>query len=106
MSVSSTALQLLLRTKLCLTLTLLLGHTLAMRRNQSEAILWRMLLPLGECSRWIRNTHTYDIFPRLQLKKGRGNTRSCKIYDSPCLPEMETHFAILGSGIGDPEEDT
>jgi hypothetical protein len=42
----------------------------------------------------------------LQLKKSRGNTRSCKIYDSPCLPEMETHFAILASGIGDPEEET
>ncbi|KAJ3721467.1 Rad51-domain-containing protein [Lentinula raphanica] len=42
---------------------------------------------------------------RLQLKKSRGNTRSCKIYDSPCLPEMETHFAILASGIGDPEEE-
>ena len=41
----------------------------------------------------------------LQLKKARGNTRSCKIYDSPCLPEMETHFAILQSGIGDPEEE-
>ncbi|KAF9015099.1 Rad51-domain-containing protein [Cyathus striatus] len=27
---------------------------------------------------------------RLQLKKARGNTRTCKIYDSPCLPEMET----------------
>jgi DNA repair protein RAD51 len=43
--------------------------------------------------------------PRLQLKKARGNMRSCKIYDSPCLPEMETHFAILEGGIGDPEED-
>jgi hypothetical protein len=42
---------------------------------------------------------------RLQLKKARGNTRTCKIYDSPCLPEMETHFAILASGIGDPEEE-
>ncbi|KAG6912013.1 recombinase rad51 [Tephrocybe rancida] len=42
---------------------------------------------------------------RLQLKKGRGTTRSCKIYDSPCLPEMETQFAILASGIGDPEEE-
>ena len=41
---------------------------------------------------------------RLQLKKARGNTRTCKIYDSPCLPEMETHFAILPGGIGDPEE--
>ncbi|KAJ7244736.1 Rad51-domain-containing protein [Mycena haematopus] len=43
---------------------------------------------------------------RLQLKKGRGNNRTCKIYDSPCLPEMETTFAILNSGINDPEEET
>ncbi|KAF7310858.1 DNA repair protein RAD51-like protein [Mycena chlorophos] len=43
---------------------------------------------------------------RLQLKKGRGNNRTCKIYDSPCLPEMETTFAILSSGIGDPEEES
>lgn len=43
---------------------------------------------------------------RLQLKKGRGNNRNCKIYDSPCLPESETTFAILNSGINDPEEET
>jgi DNA repair protein RAD51 len=43
---------------------------------------------------------------RLQLKKGRGNTRVCKIYDSPCLPESESSFAILAHGIGDPEEET
>ncbi|KZV71335.1 hypothetical protein PENSPDRAFT_561164, partial [Peniophora sp. CONT] len=42
---------------------------------------------------------------RLQLRKGRANTRLCKIYDSPCLPESETTFAILQSGIGDPEEE-
>ncbi|KAJ2920176.1 hypothetical protein MD484_g137, partial [Candolleomyces efflorescens] len=42
---------------------------------------------------------------RLQLKKSRGNTRLCKIYDSPCLPESETTFAILAGGIGDPEEE-
>jgi len=42
---------------------------------------------------------------RLQLKKGRANTRICRIYDSPCLPESETMFAILPSGIGDPEEE-
>ncbi|KAG8859108.1 recombinase rad51 [Tulasnella sp. 330] len=42
---------------------------------------------------------------RLQLKKGRGNTRVCRIYDSPCLPESEGHFAILAHGIGDPEEE-
>ena len=43
---------------------------------------------------------------RIQLKKGRANTRQAKIYDSPCLPESETMFAILQSGIGDPEEET
>jgi DNA repair protein RAD51 len=42
---------------------------------------------------------------RLQLRKGRGNNRICKIYDSPCLPESETQFAILPGGIGDPEEE-
>jgi DNA repair protein RAD51 len=41
----------------------------------------------------------------LQLKKGRANTRICRIYDSPCLPESDTTFAILQSGIGDPEEE-
>jgi DNA repair protein RAD51 len=48
---------------------------------------------------------TNDAFARLQLRKARGNNRLCKIYDSPCLPEMETQFAILTSGIGDPEEE-
>ncbi|KAH9937019.1 Rad51-domain-containing protein [Fomitopsis serialis] len=43
---------------------------------------------------------------RVQLKKGRGPNRQAKIYDSPCLPESETTFAILQSGIGDPEEDS
>lgn len=62
-----------------------------------------MLLRLGMCIH-SHNTAS-DLRYRLQLKKSRGNTRSCKIYDSPCLPEMETHFAILGSGIGDPEEE-
>ncbi|KAF8525217.1 putative RAD1 protein [Hysterangium stoloniferum] len=42
---------------------------------------------------------------RLQLKKGRGSTRICKVYDSPCLPESEAQFAILANGIGDPEEE-
>ncbi|KAG6898051.1 hypothetical protein C0992_006529 [Termitomyces sp. T32_za158] len=54
---------------------------------------------------WIKIVDSNTVEHRLQLKKARGNTRSCKIYDSPCLPEMETHFAILASGIGDPEEE-
>ncbi|KAI5855952.1 putative DNA repair protein RAD51 [Tricharina praecox] len=39
---------------------------------------------------------------RLYLRKGRGETRVCKIYDSPCLPESECMFAIHEDGIGDP----
>lgn len=31
---------------------------------------------------------------RLYLKKGKGNNRICKIYDSPNLPEEEATFAI------------
>lgn len=41
---------------------------------------------------------------RLSLRKGRGETRICKIFDSPCLPEGEATFAIQGSGIGDATE--
>lgn len=41
---------------------------------------------------------------RLYLRKGRGDTRICKIYDSPCLPESEASFAINPDGIGDPKE--
>ncbi|KIR42478.1 DNA repair protein RAD51 [Cryptococcus deuterogattii 99/473] len=41
---------------------------------------------------------------RLNLRKGRGTSRVCKIVDSPCLPEAEAIFAINPNGIGDPEE--
>ncbi|SRR6266567_2016942 len=39
---------------------------------------------------------------RLSLKKGRGETRVCKIYHSPYLPESDCLFAINEDGIGDP----
>uniref|UniRef100_A0A2M4BT56 DNA repair protein RAD51 homolog n=1 Tax=Anopheles marajoara TaxID=58244 RepID=A0A2M4BT56_9DIPT len=41
---------------------------------------------------------------RLYLRKGRGETRICKIYDSPCLPESEATFAINPDGVGDVKE--
>ena len=43
----------------------------------------------------------YAYYGRLYLRKGRGETRICKIYDSPCLPEAEAMFAINADGIGD-----
>lgn len=41
---------------------------------------------------------------RLYLRKGRGENRVCKIYDSPCLPEAEAMFSITAEGIDDPKE--
>ena len=41
---------------------------------------------------------------RLSLRKGRGTTRICKIYDSPCLAEAEAQFGISESGINDAVE--
>jgi DNA repair protein RAD51 len=41
---------------------------------------------------------------RLYLRKGRGESRICKIYDSPCLPEAEAMFAITPEGIADAKE--
>ena len=32
---------------------------------------------------------------RLYMRKGRGESRICKIYDSPCLPEGEAIFARM-----------
>ena len=44
------------------------------------------------------------FFCRLYFRKGRGEQRICKIYDSPCLPESEAIFAINADGIGDAKE--
>eukprot|EP00004_Rigifila_ramosa_P015476 TRINITY_DN3591_c0_g1_i1.p1 TRINITY_DN3591_c0_g1~~TRINITY_DN3591_c0_g1_i1.p1 ORF type:complete len:375 (+),score=122.41 TRINITY_DN3591_c0_g1_i1:60-1127(+) len=41
---------------------------------------------------------------RLSLKKGRGETRICKVYDSPSLPEAEAMFGIYNHGIADAQE--
>jgi len=41
---------------------------------------------------------------RLYLKKGKGEQRVCRIYDSPCLPESECIFQISDVGIIDPVE--
>jgi len=41
---------------------------------------------------------------RLFFRKGKGQTRICKIYDSPSLPEGEAMFAIGPGGIVDAEK--
>merc|ERR1719253_1238092 len=40
---------------------------------------------------------------RLYFREGKGETRICKIYDSPSLPEGEAVFAIAEGGIVDAE---
>jgi len=49
------------------------------------------------------NIMAHSSTTRLYLRKGRGNNRVCKVYDSPCLPEAEAMFSINDDGIGDAE---
>ncbi|KAK9467592.1 Rad51-domain-containing protein [Lipomyces arxii] len=51
------------------------------------------------------NILAHSSTTRLSLKKGRGEQRICKVYDSPCLPESECVFTINEDGIGDPKEE-
>lgn len=41
---------------------------------------------------------------RLSLRKGRGEVRVAKVYDSPDMPESEASFAISNGGITDAKE--
>ena len=41
---------------------------------------------------------------RLSLRKGRGENRIVKIYDSPDMPESEATFAITAGGINDAKD--
>lgn len=41
---------------------------------------------------------------RLMLRKGRGEQRICKIFDSPCLPENEAIFQLSEGGITNAKE--
>ena len=51
------------------------------------------------------NILAHALTTRLSLRKGRAETRICKIYDSPCLPEADCVFAIYEDGIGDPRQE-
>jgi len=41
---------------------------------------------------------------RLSLRKGRGEQRICKVYDSPCLPEAEAIYSLTEGGIADAKD--
>ena len=70
----------------------------------SISVLFRHLITSNHYF-YIFNLHViHYFFFRLYLRKGRGETRICKIYDSPCLPEGEAMFAINADGIGDSKD--
>ncbi|XP_023348811.1 DNA repair protein RAD51 homolog A, partial [Eurytemora carolleeae] len=52
----------------------------------------------------IENVMSIASATRLYFITGRGETRICKIYASPCLPEGEATFAINADGIGDAKD--
>ncbi|CAG0909526.1 unnamed protein product, partial [Cyprideis torosa] len=41
---------------------------------------------------------------RIALRKGKGELRIAKIYDSPDLPESEATYAICEGGVCDPKD--
>eukprot|EP00172_Hildenbrandia_rubra_P002730 Plantae.Rhodophyta-Hildenbrandia_rubra.ctg3812.p1 GENE.Plantae.Rhodophyta-Hildenbrandia_rubra.ctg3812~~Plantae.Rhodophyta-Hildenbrandia_rubra.ctg3812.p1 ORF type:complete len:130 (-),score=16.85 Plantae.Rhodophyta-Hildenbrandia_rubra.ctg3812:400-789(-) len=41
---------------------------------------------------------------RLSLRKGRGDQRICKVYDSPMYAEAEATYQIGAQGICDPDD--
>ncbi|CAG8566172.1 3210_t:CDS:2 [Diversispora eburnea] len=50
------------------------------------------------------NIIAHSSTTRLYFRKGKGENRICKIYDSPCLPEGEATFSIGIGGIEDPKD--
>lgn len=59
----------------------------------------RLYLRKGKFTTRKTNWFTFQL-----ICLGRNETRMCKIYDSPCLPEAEAMFAINPDGIGDAKE--
>ncbi|KAG7752483.1 hypothetical protein KL911_003765 [Ogataea haglerorum] len=52
------------------------------------------------------NIVAHSSTTRLYFKKAKGANRICKIYDSPCLAESETVFALGQGGVIDPSDET
>ena len=57
---------------------------------------------MGNCKKPIGgNIMAHASTTRLYFKKGRGESRICKIYDSPSLPEADCVFSLTKGGIAD-----
>lgn len=73
-------------------------------KNQQVEISWLTLAPQGNGHRAYALVPFLINYIRLYLRKGRGESRICKVYDSPSLPETEATFSILEEGISDAQE--
>lgn len=59
-------------------------------------------MAMGDCKKPIGgHIIAHASTTRLSLRKGRAESRVCKIFDSPCLPESEAMYAITQDGIDD-----
>jgi DNA repair protein RAD51 len=59
-------------------------------------------MAMGDCKKPIGgHIIAHSSTTRLSLRKGRAESRVCKIFDSPCLPESEAMYAITQDGIDD-----
>nr|CCA26041.1 DNA repair and recombination protein radA putative [Albugo laibachii Nc14] len=47
---------------------------------------------------------SHAVHTRIFMKKGRGETRICKIIDSPCMPEAECVIQLCAGGVADADE--
>ncbi|KAL0591922.1 hypothetical protein ABG067_000574 [Albugo candida] len=47
---------------------------------------------------------SHAVHTRIFMKKGRGETRICKIIDSPCMPEAECLIQLCAGGVADADE--
>jgi len=57
---------------------------------------------MGDCKKPIGgNILAHASTTRLYLKKGKGENRICKVYDSPLIPETECTYKISEGGIVD-----
>ena len=66
-----------------------------MSQVDGSAMFGNALKPIGG------NIMAHASTTRLQFRKGRAESRICKVYDSPVLPESEATFAISKGGIVD-----
>jgi RecA/RadA recombinase len=58
-------------------------------------MVWGTMQPIGG------HVMAHASTTRLSLRKGKGEQRICRVYDSPDMPEADATYAIGAGGICD-----